>query len=68
MPKDDKTAEEVFRRINSDARQAYCLGDLDLEDVIDTELEPLDRRRVRKMLRQWGHRRGIENAHGKDED
>ena len=68
MPKDDRTAEEVFRRIEPDARQAFCLGDVDLEDIIDTELEPLDRRRVRRMLKQWGHRRGIEYAHGKDDD
>ena len=67
MPKDDRTAEEVFKRINQDARRGYCQGDVELDDIIDTELEPVDERKVRRLLRAWGTRHGIDNLHGEDQ-
>lgn len=60
MPYDDRTAQETFRRINKDARRAYCLGDVELDDIIDTELDAGDERRVRKLLAAWGETQGIE--------
>ena len=62
LSKDFMKDEHVyaFEQIPHDARIAYCLGDLDLDDILSVELTDGERFKLAAKLTRWGKSQGIE--------
>ena len=57
---ESRDAARVFNRLPDDAKRALALGDLDIEDAIDEELNATQRRSIRNRARAWGRKNKLE--------
>lgn len=55
MPTQDTIdARRMFRQISNEARTAFCLGDIDFEDVCPFEVTERQRFLIVNLLDDWG--------------
>lgn len=52
-------ARALFRCIEREERIAFCLGDLDFDDVCTTDVTSKQKVWIIDMLRAWGEKEGI---------
>lgn len=57
---EDINYKYAYDRIPEDAKIAFCLGDLDLEDITDVDLTDTGRMKLEQLLYRWGRGRGLE--------
>ena len=55
-----RSASELIEGLSTDAKTALFYGDLELEDVLDEEVSVTTRFELRRKIRAWGRRRGLE--------
>jgi hypothetical protein len=53
----DNSHVYILKRLTEDAKIAFCNGDVDLDDIIDTELDDEARHRLEGAIRRWGRAR-----------